>query len=111
MTSALASGCEKLTKLRPNLKRKRDEMKALAEIRREQRNTDDIIDKDAFERLVLEVGQDVRGNIQFEPEALAALQAASEDYLVKLFDMSVAPPFTRPHHRLPEGHAVCAPIR
>lgn len=37
-------------------------------------------------RLVREIGQDYKNDLDFTPDAFAALQAAAEDYLVGLFD-------------------------
>lgn len=69
----------------PGLKRKRAEYEALDEIRAEQRSTATIIDERAFARLVREIGQDYKNDLDFTPDAFAALQAAAEDYLVGLF--------------------------
>lgn len=77
---------------RPDLKRARDEREALGEIRAEQRDTRLVINPWRFGLLVQEVVTDVSDwrygprHHRFEPEAVAALQAAAEDYLVRLFD-------------------------
>jgi histone H3/H4 len=75
-----------LAQRRPALKRKRDELEALGEIRAEQRGTDPIINPGAFEALVGEIAQDYTHyeDIRFTPGAIAALQAAAEGYLVDL---------------------------
>ena len=40
----------------------------------------------AFECLIREIAQDYKHDLRFEPEAIEALRAAAEDYLVNLFD-------------------------
>jgi histone H3/H4 len=62
------------------------ELKALAEIREEQRRVDNIIPPASFELLVREIAQDYRTGLRWEPEAIAALQAAAEAYIVGLFE-------------------------
>ena len=37
----------------------------------------------------MEMAQDYMGDLYFEPDAMLALQTASEDYLVDLFKVSV----------------------
>ena len=61
--------------------------RALAEIRHYQRHSsyDLLIRKLPFQRVVREVAQDF-GNYRFQASAIAALQEASEDYLVRLFE-------------------------
>lgn len=58
---------------------------ALREIRRYQRSTDLLIQKMPFQRLVREIALDFRSDIRFQTAAIAALQTASEDYLVAIF--------------------------
>ncbi|XP_023727009.2 histone H3.3-like [Cryptotermes secundus] len=58
---------------------------ALREIRRYQRSTDLLIHKMPFQRLVREIALDFRSDIRFQSAAIAALQTASEDYLVAIF--------------------------
>ena len=61
--------------------------RALAEIRHYQKHSsyDLLIRKLPFQRVVREVAQDF-GNYRFQASAIAALQEASEDYLVRLFE-------------------------
>jgi histone H3 len=59
---------------------------ALREIRRYQKSTDLLIRKIPFQRLVREIALDLRTDIRVQSAALAALQAATEDYLVGLFE-------------------------
>lgn len=59
---------------------------ALREIRRFQRNTDLLIRKLPFQRLVREITQDFRSCLRFQTFALMALQEASEAYLVAIFE-------------------------
>lgn len=59
---------------------------ALREIRRYQKSTDLMIKKLPFNRLVREITLDFANNIKYRPEAIMALQEASEAYLVHLFE-------------------------
>jgi len=59
---------------------------ALREIRRYQRNTDLLIRKLPFQRLVREIAQDFKTNLRFQTTAILALQEAAEAYLVGLFE-------------------------
>jgi histone H3 len=62
---------------------------ALREIRRYQKSTDPLIRKMPFQRLVRELAQSFTKTsdpIRFKQAAIQALQEASEDYLVKLFE-------------------------
>lgn len=59
---------------------------ALREIRRYQRSTDLLIRKMPFQRLVREIALDFRSDIRFQSAAIAALQTASEAYLVAIFE-------------------------
>lgn len=59
---------------------------ALREIRRYQRSTDLLIRKLPFQRLVREIAQDFKNELRFQQAAIDALQEASEDYLVHLFE-------------------------
>ncbi|XP_055604298.1 uncharacterized protein LOC129752549 [Uranotaenia lowii] len=58
---------------------------ALREIRQYQRSTDLLIRKLPFQRLVREIAQTLGPQWRFQTTALAALQEASESYLVALF--------------------------
>jgi histone H3 len=59
---------------------------ALREIRRYQKSTELLIRKIPFQRLVREIALDVRTDFRFQSAALAALQEATEAYLVGLFE-------------------------
>ena len=60
---------------------------ALREIRRYQKSTETLIRKLPFQRLVREVMQDfTKEGMRLQSHALAALQEASEAYLVNLFE-------------------------
>ena len=59
---------------------------ALREIRRYQKSTELLIRKLPFTRLVREIAQDFKTDLRFQQEAIAALQEASEAYLVGLFE-------------------------
>ncbi len=52
-----------------------------------QRRTDFILAPELFARLVQEVAQSWMSDIPFEPDALLVLQAASEDYIVEIFEV------------------------
>lgn len=74
----------------PKKKRFRPGTVALREIRRYQKNTDLLIRKLPFQRLVREISQDIKGyhreNLRFQSAAIGALQEAAESYLVGLFE-------------------------
>ena len=59
---------------------------ALREIRKYQKSTDLLIRKLPFQRLVREIAQDFKSDLRFQAAAVAALQEASESYLVSLFE-------------------------
>ena len=59
---------------------------ALREIRRYQKTTELLIRKLPFMRLVREVAQDFVTDLRFQAQAFAALQEASEAYLIGLFE-------------------------
>ena len=59
---------------------------ALREIRKYQKGTELFIRKQPFQRLVREVAQEFKSDLRFKMTALAALQEASEAYLVGLFE-------------------------
>ena len=59
---------------------------ALREIRRYQKSIELLIRKLPFNRLVREIAQDIKTDLRFQAQAISALQEASEDYLVKLFE-------------------------
>ena len=58
---------------------------ALREIRQYQKSTELLIRKLPFNRLVREIAQDFKTDLQFQAQAVGALQEASEAYLVGLF--------------------------
>ena len=59
---------------------------ALREIRKYQKSTELLIRKLPFQRLVREIAQDFKTDLRFQASAIAALQEASEAYLVGLFE-------------------------
>jgi len=59
---------------------------ALREIRRYQKSTELLIRKLPFQRLVREIAQDLKIDLRFQSSAIAALQEASEAYLIGLFE-------------------------
>jgi histone H3 len=59
---------------------------ALREIRRYQKSTNLLIRKLPFQRLVREIGQDLKTDLRFQSSALGALQEAAEAFLVGLFE-------------------------
>ena len=68
---------------------------ALKQIRQYQKSTELLIRKLPFQRVVREIANDIKivpghmiGKIRFQSQAIAALQEASEAYLVGLFEVS-----------------------
>ena len=59
---------------------------ALREIRKYQKNTDLLLRKAPFQRLVREIACDIKSDLQMQSMALLALQEALEAYLVGLFN-------------------------
>ena len=59
---------------------------ALREIRRYQKSTELLTRRLPFQRLVREIAQDFKMDMRFQSSAIAALQEASEAYLVGLFE-------------------------
>lgn len=59
---------------------------ALREIRKYQKSTEFLIRKLPFQRLVREVAEDFKQDLRFQSSAIAALQEASEAYIVSLFE-------------------------
>lgn len=59
---------------------------ALRQIRRYQKTTELLIRRRAFQRLVKEIAMSFKTDLRFQPSALAALQEASEAYIVGLFE-------------------------
>ena len=58
---------------------------ALREIRRYQKSTDLLLRKLPFQRLVREVANEMKA-VRFQANAIAALQEATEAYVVALFE-------------------------
>ena len=58
---------------------------ALREIRKYQKNTDLLMRKAPFQRLVREIACGIKSDLQMQSMALLALQEAAEAYLVGLF--------------------------
>merc|ERR1712174_177386 len=77
--TAAAGGVKKPHRFRPGTV-------ALREIRRFQKSTELLIRKLPFQRLVREIAQDFKTDLRFQSSAIAALQEASEAYLVALFE-------------------------
>ena len=77
--SASSGGVKKPHRFRPGTV-------ALREIRRYQKSTELLIRKLPFQRLVREIAQDFKTDLRFQQSAVAALQEASEAYLVSLFE-------------------------
>ncbi len=61
---------------------------AIHEIRKYQKNTDFLIRKAPFKRLVKEIATNLKSDLRMQSIALLALQEASEAYLVRLFEDS-----------------------
>lgn len=59
---------------------------ALREIRKFQKSSDLLLRKLPFQRLVREIAQDIKPDLRFQGSAIAALQEASEAYLVSVFE-------------------------
>ena len=59
---------------------------AIREIRKYQKSTELLIKKLPFQRLVREIAQDFNSNLRFQASAVAALQEATESYIVSLFE-------------------------
>ncbi len=61
---------------------------AIRKIRKYQKNTDLLIRKAPFQRLVKEIATNLKSDLRMQSTALLALQEASEAYLVRLFEDS-----------------------
>jgi len=59
---------------------------ALREIRKFQKSTELLMRKLPFQRIVREIAQDYKAGLRFQTAAILALQEASEEYLVGLFE-------------------------
>jgi len=76
----------------PGKRRYRPGTRALMEIRRYQRNTDLLIPKMPFSRVIREIAQSLRvttKDLRFQSSAIMCLQEAAEAFLVTLFEDSV----------------------
>ena len=60
-------------------------VQATREIYRQQKDTADILARAPFQRLVREVGQNFSNELRFSKKSFTALQAASEAYLIDVF--------------------------
>ena len=58
---------------------------ALREIQKYQKNTDLLLRKAPFQRLVKEIAQDYMSDVRMQSTAMLALQEAAEAYMVGLF--------------------------
>ena len=58
---------------------------ALREIQRYQKNTDLLLRKAPFQRLVKEIAQDFKSDVRMLSTAMLVLQEAAEAYMVGLF--------------------------
>ena len=74
-----AGGIKKPHRFRPGTR-------AMREIRKYQKTTELLLRKQPFQRLVREIAADFKSDLRFQGTALAALQEASESYLVALFE-------------------------
>ena len=61
---------------------------ALREIRRYQKSTELLLRKLPFQRIVREVAAEYKNDLRFQASAIAALQEATEAYMVSLFEDS-----------------------
>ena len=59
---------------------------ALREIRRYQKSTDLLIRKLPFQRLVRDIAKNLKTDLRFQESAMLAFQAASEAFLVGMFE-------------------------
>merc|ERR1712196_84276 len=67
-------------------KRFRPGTKAIREIKKFQKTTELLLRKLPFQRLVREIAHGEKNDLQFQGQALMALQEATEMYLVGLFE-------------------------
>jgi histone H3 len=78
-SSGSIAGAKKPHRFRPGTK-------ALMEIKRLQRGTDLLLRKLPFQRLVREIAGEMAQDLQFQSQAMAALQEATEAYMISLFE-------------------------
>jgi histone H3 len=67
-------------------RRYRPGTKALMEIKRLQKGTDLLLRKLPFQRLVREIASEMSQDLMFQSQAMAALQEATEAYMISLFE-------------------------
>merc|ERR1711907_361758 len=77
--SPISAGAQKPHRYRPGTV-------ALREIRKYQKSTDMLMRKLPFQRLLREVAQEFKQDLRFQASTIAALQEASEAYVVGLFE-------------------------
>ena len=78
----------RLLELHPEWTEDERHARSLAEIRSEQARTDLCIPQELFRTLVREIGQDFKNDLEYEDEAMDALQAAAEAHLIRLLQAS-----------------------
>lgn len=78
-SATMGSGVKKPHRFRPGTV-------ALREIRKFQKTTDLLIRKLPFQRLIREIGQELKSEVRYQGSAIAAMQEAAEAYLVRLFE-------------------------
>jgi histone H3 len=76
----------KVTDATKKKKRFKAGTKALLEIRKLQKNTDLLIPRTSFQRVVREIAQNINRDIRFQSTALLAVQEAAEAFMVGLFE-------------------------
>ena len=59
---------------------------AIREIKKYQKSTELLIKKLPFQRIVREIAQDYNSGLRFQISALSALQEATENYIISLFE-------------------------
>lgn len=59
---------------------------ALKEIRRYQKSTELLIRRAPFQRLIREIAQNFKNNLQFQAATMSVMQEAAEAYLIGLFE-------------------------
>jgi histone H3 len=80
-TGGASSGMKKSFRWRPGTV-------ALREVRKLQKSTDSLIAKAPFSRLVREVAESHKAGLRFQASAVAAIQEATESYVVSLLSDS-----------------------
>ena len=59
---------------------------AIREIKKYQKSTELLIKKLPFQRIVREIAQDYNSGLRFQISAVSALQEATENYIISLFE-------------------------